>query len=571
MTCCSLRSLLIVAAALVSVVHGQPPTRPNILLILADDLGYSDLGCYGSEIRTPNLDSLAQGGLRYTQMYNCTRCCPSRASLLTGLYPHQAGIGAMTGDQGQLGYRGSLQPNCVTFAQVLKTAGYRTAMVGKWHVGDNILPIERGFENFYGFTRGYGVNSWYPKMMVRLPEGKTQRKYAPGEYFATDALTDHALDFLGEMRDGKSPWLMYVAYQAPHFPLQARPEDIGQYWRQYEVGWDRVREGRITRQKQLGLLPESPTLTPRSPIPLPSAAQRVGSATTDGNNPAWESLPEARRSDLAHRMAIYSAMVTVMDRNIGRLIDDIKSRGELENTLIVFLSDNGACAEWEPFGFDLQPIAGGGVQQGVGINIGTQGASNYLWKTKTMGIMSSADGMISYGSGWANASNTPWRLYKHACHEGGISGPFIAHWPARIKNGGQIRQQVGHLMDLMPTFVDVAGATYPAEVAGQKIDPPEGKSIVPSFDDQPIGHETLAWEHEGNAAIRAGDWKLVRHGQDPWELYNIAEDRTELNDLAGQNKERVQALAAQWQTWAERTHVFPKPGGGNAGKQKKAK
>lgn len=572
MNCRPLHIFLIAAAVLVSVAKGQSPARPNILLILADDLGYSDLGCYGGEIRTPNLDALAAGGLRYTQIYNCTRCCPSRASLLTGLYPHQAGIGAMTGDQGQRGYRGALQPNCVTFAQVLKTAGYRTSMVGKWHVGDNISPIERGFENFYGFTRGYGVNSWYPKMMVRLPEGKPQRTYKEGEYFATDALTDQAIDFLADMRQGKSPWLLYLAYQAPHFPLQARDEDVAAYHERYREGWDKVRQERLERQKKLGVVAATTELTPRSPIPLLGSATRNGSVTADGNNPAWDSLPAERQHDLSLRMAVYAAMVTAMDRNIGRIVDDLKANKELDNTLVIFLSDNGACAEWEPFGFDLAPLDPEQIKLGTGINFGTPNAPSLLREPAKESSMWHAEGMISYGSAWANASTTPWRYYKHACHEGGISGPFIAHWPARIKNGGQIRQQVGHLMDLMPTFVDVAGAKYPAESGGQRIDPLEGKSIVGSFDGGPIGHETLAWEHEGNAAIRAGDWKLVRHGnQDPWELYNIADDRTEMKNLAEQNKERVQSLAAQWQTWAVRTHVFPKPGGGPAGKQKKAK
>ncbi len=541
--------------------------RPNILIILADDLGYSDLGCYGGEIRTPNLDSLAAGGLRYTQFYNCTRCCPSRASLLTGLYPHQAGIGGMTGDQGQRGYRGSLQPSCVTIAQVLKTAGYRTAMVGKWHVGDNLSPIDRGFDDFYGWTRGYGVNSWYSQTMTRLPQGRPQRRYQPGEFFATDALTDHAVDFLGGMRGDGSPWLLYVAYQAPHFPLHARDVDVAMYAGRYRAGWDKIREERLARQKAMALVPADTTLMPRSPIPLPGAAARNGSATEDGNNPPWDSLPADRQSDLSLRMAVYAAMVSGIDRNVGRLVEDLRSHDELDNTLILFLSDNGACAEWEPFGFDLAPLKAEEIQPGVGINLGTQAAPNILRQPDKAKEMWHADGMISYGSAWANASNTPWRLYKHDCHEGGISGPLIAHWPGRITHGGEFRRQVGHLIDIMPTCVELSGASYPDENAGHKIHPPEGKSLVASFTDGPIGHDFLAWEHEGNAALRAGDWKVVRRGpQGAWELYSIASDRTELNNLAGQQPERVQALAAQWRTWAERTHVFPKPGG-NAAKK----
>jgi len=550
--------------------------RPNILIILADDLGYSDLGCYGGEIRTPHLDALAAGGLRFTQFYNCTRCCPSRASLLTGLYPHQAGIGGMTNDQGQPGYRGFLQSNCVTFAQVLKSAGYKTAMVGKWHVGDSISPIDRGFDNFYGWTRGYGVNSWYERMMIRLPQGRPQRAYKSGEFFATDALTDHALDFLTEMHKASSPWLLYLAYQAPHFPLHARDEDVKQYADRYRVGWDKIRDERLARQKANGLVPRDTTLTPRSRIPHPIAAARIGSATADGSNPAWDSLPSERQYDLSMRMAVYAAMVSAMDRNIGRVITDLREHAELDNTLVMFLSDNGACAEWEPFGFDLAPLDEKQIQPGVGINLGTQAAPNILRTPDNISSMWHADGMISYGSAWANASNTPWRLYKHECQEGGISAPLIAHWPARIKSGGQFRRQVCHLIDIMPTFIELAGATYPASGgreapghAASNIQPYEGKNLVPAFTDQPIDREFLAWEHEGNAALRSGDWKLVRFGpQGSWEMYNIATDRTELNNLAYQQSDRVQSMSKQWQAWAERTHVFPKPGGNQKGKSK---
>jgi arylsulfatase A-like enzyme len=555
---------VVVCLSATAAANAQQPPLPNIVLILADDLGFSDLHCYGGEILTPHLDALAAGGTRYTQFYNCTRCCPSRASLLTGLYPHQAGVGDMTGDQNQPGYRGFLQPTCVTFAEVLKTAGYRTAMVGKWHVGDNISPIDRGFDNFYGWTRGYGVNSWYEKTMVRLPVGAPQRMYQPGQFFATDALTDHALDFLADMRQAKSPWLLYVAYQAPHFPLHARDQEVLEYQDRYRVGWDKIRQERLARQKQLRIFSPDTKLTPLSPIPLPAAAARNGSATDDGNNPPWDVIPKERQRDLAARMAVYAAMITGMDRNIGRLVADLQMNGELNNTLIIFLSDNGACAEWEPFGFDLSPLDANQVQPGVGINLGTQAAPSLLRDPAQMKSMWHAEGMISYGSAWANASTTPWRMYKHSCHEGGISGPMIVHWPARIKGVNFFRRQAGHLIDIMPTFVEVSGAQYPLEINGQRIDPLEGKSLLASFDDKPIEREFLAWEHEGNAALRAGDWKIVRRGGSPWELYNIAADRTELTNFAEQDTERVKRMAALWQTWAERTHVFPKPAPGPA-------
>ena len=543
--------------------------RPNILIILADDLGYSDLGCYGGEIRTPNLDMLAAGGLRFTQFYNCTRCCPSRASLLTGLYPHQAGVGLMTsdqaakypgaGDKGEAfpGYRGALNASCVTIAQVLKPAGYRTAAVGKWHVGDREPPTKRGFDDFYGFVSGYAVDSWEPRMMTRLPEGRPQRIYQPGEFFATDALTDHALDFLADMRKSGAPWLLYVAYQAAHFPVQSKREDMAGYAEIYAQGWDKIREQRLARQKRIGLLPESTTLTPRSKIPHVVASTREGSMTADGKNPAWDSLPAERRADLAQRMAVYAGMVTGMDRNIGRLVADLRASGQLDHTLIFFLSDNGACAEWEPFGFEMLPTPN--PVPGTGLNQGTQTLPNKLYRGDELAKMGQPGSFPSYGSGWANACNTPWRLYKHYDHEGGISTPLIAHWPAGIRARGDFRAQSGHLIDLMATCAEVAGAKYPDEVGGNKILAREGKSLVPAFANQPIEREFLAWEHEGNRAIREGKWKLVSLAAAPWELYDMDADRVELNDLAASQPERVKAMSSKWEAWAKRTNVLPKP------------
>jgi arylsulfatase A-like enzyme len=294
-----LSALITVSYARISPAQAET-SKPNIMIILADDLGWSDLGCYGGEIRTPHLDSLAAGGLRFTQFYNSTRCCPSRASLLTGLYPHQAGVGLMT--SGKIpdysgpdapvekvsGDRGALNESCVTIAQALKPAGYRTAAVGKWHVGDHELPTKRGFDDFYGFVKGYAVDSWEPRMMTRLPEGQPRRAYLPGGFFATDAITDHALDFLADMRKSGAPWFIYVAYQAPHFPIASRKDDMAGYPEIYAQGWDKIREQRLERQKKIGLLPAGTTLTPRSKIPHMAASKRMGSMTDDGNNPAWE-------------------------------------------------------------------------------------------------------------------------------------------------------------------------------------------------------------------------------------------------------------------------------------------
>jgi len=555
--------------SIVALATAAPAGRPNILIILADDLGYSDLGCYGSEIRTPNLDALATDGLRFTQFYNCARCCPARASLLTGLYPHQAGIGLMTsdrgasfpgaGDQGEAfpGYRGSLNASCVTIAQVLKPAGYRTAAVGKWHVGDSVPPTARGFDDFYGFIRGYAVDSWEPRMMIRLPEGKQQRTYAPGNFFATDAITDHALDFLADMRKADAPWMLYVAYQAAHFPISSRPEDMTGYTSVYAQGWDKIREQRLARQKEIGLLSTGTPLTPRSRIPKPVAAQRMGSMTGDGNNPAWDTLPADRRADLTQRMSVYAGMVTGMDRNIGRLIADLRASGQLDNTLLFFLSDNGACAEWEPFGFEM--AATPDPQPGTGINQGTQGLPNKLYQGEELAQLGGPGTRPSYGSGWANACNTPWRLYKHYDHEGGISSPLIVHWPAGVKAKGEYRPQVGHLIDLMATCIDVAGAKYPSALDGHQLLPPEGISLAPAFANQPLDREYLAWEHEGNRAIREGKWKLVSLAGAAWELYDMETDRVELHDLAVSEPQRVQEMSAKWQAWAQRTHVLPRP------------
>jgi arylsulfatase len=329
----------------------------------------------------------------------------------------------------------------------------------------------------------------------------------------------------------------------------------------YAKGWDVIRDQRLERQKKLGLLPASTELTPRSPIPHPVASKRIGSMTPDGNNPAWDSLSMERRTDLARRMAVYAGMVSGMDRNVGRLLESISEDGALENTLILFLSDNGACAEWEPYGFDLPIITD--PQPGVGINQGTQAAPNVLRRTSAeLDELGGPKSSISYGSAWANACATPWRMYKHYCHEAGIGTPLVVHWPAKIKSRGEMRTQVGHIIDVMATFCEVGDAQYPKEIAGNQITPLEGKSLVPAFENQPLERDFLAFEHEGNAAIRVGDWKLVRRGANgPWELYDLAQDRTELHDLAATNRDRVQKTSAQWEDWAKRTHVLPRPGG----------
>jgi arylsulfatase len=513
--------------------------RPNVLLILADDLGFSDLGCYGGEIATPNLDALAANGLRFRQFYNGTRCCPSRASLLTGLYPHQAGVGGMNNDTGRPGYRGFPQPNTVTIAEVLKATGYHTSMVGKWHLSagpKTPRPTDRGFEEFYGMVGGFNSCFQENPFYTRLPAGRDKREYAKDSFYSTDAFGDYSLDFLAEARRHKKPFFQYLAFNAPHFPLHAKPDDIKKYADTYTSGWDKLREARHKRQIELGLFPKGTPLSPRSPFITRNDFLR------SGENPAWDTLAADRRADLARRMAVYAAMVECMDRNIGRVIDDLKKNGELDNTLVLFLSDNGACAEWDPFGFDA-----------------ASGPKNILHVGDQLAAMGGPKTYHSYGSGWANAGCTPFRMYKHYCHEGGIRAPLIVHWPKGFAAKGEFRGQVGHLIDVMATCVDLCGAMYPAKVGDKTITPMEGKSLVSAFAGKPLDREYLAWEHERSRAIRAGKWKLVAKADAAWELYDVEADPVELTDLAATQPDRVKELAAKWDDWAKRCDVLPYP------------
>jgi len=524
--------------------------RPNILLILADDVGWSDIGCYGAEIQTPNLDALAAGGLKFTQFYNSARCCPTRASLLTGLYPHQAGVGAMTADQGPdaPGYRGTLQPDCVTLAEVLHDAGYRTYMVGKWHLHNraDIKPTDRGFDEFYGMLGGFNSCWQEHPFYTRWPEGQPARSYTsawngePGTFYSTDAFADYSLDFIGQARQEQKPFFLYLAFNAAHFPLHAPEKDIEKYEALYfEKGWDVIRTERLAREKQLGLVPAGLELTPRSAVPAKTHARPSSFAGQE--NPAWASLPEDRRRDLARRMAVYAAMVDHMDQAIGRVVNDLKSHAQLDNTLILFLSDNGACWEWDPYGFDHR-----------------SGPQNQLHSGEDLKKVGGPDSYVSYGSAWANAGNTPWRYYKHFSHEGGIRTPFIVHWPAGVKARNELRSEVGHIIDIMPTLAEVAGAHYPTERNGEKIQPMEGQSLLPALEDKPIVRaQPLFFEHEGSRAVRDGDWKLVSVVGDAWELYNLASDPAEMNDLAKQMPEKVRDLAARWSAWAKRCNVNP--------------
>ncbi len=527
--------------------------RPNIVLILSDDMGYSDIGCFGGEIATPNLDALGANGLRFTQFYNASRCCPTRASLLTGLYPHQAGMGFMVRAIDHPGYRGDLSRQAMTIAEVLRLGGYRTAMAGKWHVArshhqkDGVAnwPVQRGFDRFYGTIRGFG--SFYdPETLCRQNTFITPENdpgYHPAQYYYTDAISDNAVAFLRENAAAPQPFFLYVAYTAAHWPLHALEKDIAKYRGRYDEGYDAIRRERIANLKRLGLM--DPGWQP---------APTIG-RWAEVTNKAWE----------ARCMETYAAMIDNMDQGIGRIVAQLKADGRLDQTLILFLQDNGACAERNgrevlkrAAPANLKPMGPDQLQTRTGPPMQTRDGR---WVKSGPAILAGPpDSFVGYGEAWANVSNTPFREYKHWTHEGGISTPLIAHWPAGIaaQRRGQWETQPGHLIDLMATCVDVAGVTYPAKFNGETIKPLEGVSLRPAFDGRALARkEPLCWEHESNRAVRDGAWKLVAMEDGPWELYDLARDRTEMNNLAAKFPERVQSMARQWEQWARRADVLP--------------
>lgn len=508
----------------------DPAARPNILIILADDLGWSDLGCYGGEIATPNIDALARGGLRFTQFYTSARCSPTRASLLTGLQPHQAGFPNLSG---------VLSPKSVTIAEALKPAGYGANMVGKWHLnGQKSGPIRRGFDEYYGLLSGFDT-FWDERPYTRLPRDRERRVYPPGGFYSTDVFGDYTLDFLTAAAREARPWFFYLAFNAPHFPLHAHESDVAKYERVYAEGWDKVRDRRFARQKELGLVPKTMELTPRSLVPANQFNK--ASAYRDAENPPWDSLPADRRADLARRMAVYAAMVDRLDQTVGRVVARLKELGQFDNTFILFLSDNGACAEWDPFGFD-----------------GRSGPDNVLHTEGDLKTVGQPGSYISYGSGWANACNTPWRLYKHYAHEGGLSTPCIAHWPAGLARAGQLDTRPLHVHDIMPTCLELAGATYPAEHNGTAVLPLAGRSFAGALHNAPDTPRTLYFEHERHGAVREGRWKLVNLEPGRWELYDIDADRGEQHDLAASHPEIVNRMSARYAEWARRMGLLAK-------------
>jgi arylsulfatase len=502
--------------------------RPNVVVILCDDMGFSDPGCFGSEIETPNLDRLAANGLRMTQFYNTARCCPTRAALLTGLYQHQAGVGQMIHDLGTPAYQGYLNQQCVTLAEVLKTAGYSTYMSGKWHVGDEKghWPLDRGFDRYYGLING--ASNFYNNIDYRDPSTKktilldnqrldpvytTEEMWQRNEgYYMTDAFTDYAVQFLQEHRNSDKPFFLYLAYNAPHWPLHAFPEDIKKYQGRYSGGWDKLREQRFRRQKELGIIAPDLEMAPRSPEVQP-----------------WQEADTGVREEFELEMAIYAAMIDRMDRNIGRIVAEISGMDELNNTLIIFLSDNGGCHTTPEYAH-LQ---------------GTPGGPNSF---------------PCYGFMGSTVSNVPFRKQKQYIHEGGISTPFIAHYPDMIKPN-RIDSQPGHVMDIMATLVDICGAAYPEQKNGQRIRPMTGISLRPVFEGKTINRESpLYWEHVGNRGVRIGDWKLVASKPElEWELYNMVNDRSELNDLSTRMPDKKEELISIYKQWAEKNGILPWP------------
>lgn len=502
----------------------QAQERPNVVLILADDMGYSDLGSYGGEIQTPNIDKLATGGVRYRQFYNAARCCPTRASLMTGVYPHQAGMGWMAAaDLGTPQYQGTLNDQCVTIAEVLKDAGYGTYMTGKWHLTNerkihgmvtDSWPRQRGFDRYFGIIPG--ASNYFTPVIY----SNNNRYPAPQDFYLTDAISDTTVQYINRhfSSENNPPMFMYVAYTAPHWPLHAPGKEIEKYKKRYLAGWDKLRQQRFDRQKKLGVVTENAGLSPR-----------------DEQVEAWESLSVEKKNEMAMRMAIYAAQIDIMDQGIGRIVQTLRKKGQLENTLILFLSDNGACAE-------------------------------YISSGRSKEVTGKEDTFESYRIQWANLGSTPFKEFKHYTYEGGIATPLIAHWPAGIdkKLNNTFVSEYGHISDIMATCIEVSGAHYPERYRGRQIAPLQGKSLVPHFRRKSNDRGVIFWEHEANVAVRDGKWKLVAKTSEgetfsraSLKLFDMEADPSELNDLSVRYPDRVESMYGSWRSWAEKIGAFP--------------
>ncbi|MCL2648851.1 MAG: arylsulfatase [Phycisphaerales bacterium] len=560
--------------------------RPNILLILNDDMGYSDLGCYGGEIDTPHLDRLARGGggLRFTNFSNTPRCTPSRASLLTGLHPHQCGIGILTDHFGDGDYDGNLSPNCITIPELLNPLGYRCYLSGKWHltnvsantVPNGTWPLQRGFHHHYGIISG-GSSYYWPGTLVRDFQNIEHEAQNNPDYYFTDAISDEAVNFLirHHADHPDQPFFHYLAYTAPHWPLHAREADIAQYKGRFDEGWDVLRDKRRDRMIEMGLIDPQWQLTARDPAV-----------------PAWDTLTAERKRWEARRMEVYAAQITVMDRGIGRILQTLEAQGQLDNTLILFMSDNGGCSE--ELGH-LPRFPNGRPK--------TRDGRDVLPTNNPAVDPGPENTYQTYGVNWANVSNTPFRMYKHWTHEGGIATPFIVHLPQSQRKseprplgsdhvitqqqsqslpygcgsdchtqspciGGNagIRHQHAYLPDIFATITDLTNAPYP-----NHLPPCEGTSLLPAFANQDLPDRMMFWEHEGNAAVRHQHWKLVKnftasptgkrfYGDErgDWELYTTTTDRTEMHNIASHHPALVATMSAAWETWANRVGVIPR-------------
>ena len=553
---------LLISFCLTLVVQAQQKQtkRPNIVIILADDLGYSDIGCYGGEIETPQLDKLAKNGVKFTQFYNTSRCCPSRASLLTGLYSHQADIGSMVYEDFGKGYRKNINNNnTATFAEVLRLSGYQTMMSGKWHVGHTDVdsrPENRGFEKFtgiYSHIDSYwkvlkGCDIYRDQKLLIPAQENPKNPYQPDkEFYTTDFFTDAAIDYIkqSQKENPEKPFLLYLAYNAPHFPLETPEKLTDKYLGRYRKGWDVLRSEKLDRMKKMKIVDQTQQLPVIKGFKNVEIENFTGVGVVTEVLPKWDHLNQEDKDELDFRRAMYAGQVDRMDSNIGRLVKTLKKQGCYENTIIIFMSDNGCSGE-------------SGI---YGLNWKRYKRSNYKeWRKKS-------GWSISQGQVWAAYSNTPFKKYKKFVHEGGISSPLIVHWPNGItKKGRTVSNNYFHLIDLMPTLCDLANAKYPEKINNHLVQPFEGKSLSPylvnPLKDKKSLERPLFWQHENHSAMRLGNWKLVTvndRNTSKWELYNIKKDRAEQHNLVNKRSDIANEMKRNWQQWATRVNAIPFP------------
>lgn len=536
------------------ISYGQNIKRPNILVILADDLGYSDIGCYGGEVKTPNLDRLAENGVRFTHFYNTSRSCPTRASLLTGLYPHQAGVGRMTFDDHKPGYRGTMTHNGVTIAEVLKENNYNTAWVGKWHVAETPLrpdqrqwlahqvkhdefapkenyPINRGFQDCYGTI--YGVVDYFDPFS--LIHGEDLVESVPDNYYSTIALSDTAVAYVNKYAKSDKPFFMYLAYHSPHWPLHALPEDIKKYENRYRCGWQKIREERYNRQKKMKLFGDCDNFLSERQF-----------------NDSWENNPDKEWD--AYAMAVHAAMIDRMDQGIGKVIDALEKNGQLDNTLILFMSDNGCSNE------DCQNYPEGENDRPAE----TRDGRKIVYPRNKEVLPGPETSYASVGAKWANVANTPFRFWKAKTYEGGICTPMIAHWPKGIKlPKGSINTSYCHVIDIMATCLELSGSKYPSKYNGYDIQPYMGLSMKSIFDTGKLSTKRdLYFEHfNEKALIDSEGWKIVQPAKNngDWELYNLNSDRSEMHNLADKYPDRVKEMLSRYDKWEKQCKVVPRP------------